>query len=121
MRPAVPILLGLLLVGTVTAACSTGPSVDAACDVDGVTEEVEHMVGEASMTLESIQTLQCSGEWAVAQVTVRGAVSEPEPAMFVFQGSDACWILKAPELVCGGGADAATIPADLAEVACPTG
>jgi hypothetical protein len=114
------IATGSLAVAGLITGCS-GDSVDSACDVQGVTSDVEHMVEESSMSLDSVDTLACSGDWAVAQLTVSGDGTEPEQVTFIFQNAGNGWILKAPEIVCLENGEVESIPEDLADLACATG
>ena len=102
----------------VMAACS-GPTVNASCDVEGVTAEVEHMVGESELAVKSLDALDCSGDWAVAQVTVTGKAEDK--ATFIFRRSEAGWIMKSPETACGADSSLEPIPSALTDVACPIG
>ncbi len=117
MARVVPIAVATAVV-LVVSGCS-GPQVDASCDVEGVTHDVEHMVEEAGLTSDSVDALQCSGDWAVAEVTVSGPTTEPSAEVFVFQRSEFGWILKAPELVCGADPGLESVPDDLRDSACP--
>lgn len=114
------VLTAILPIAALLTACS-GSSVDATCDVEGVTDEVGHMVQESSMTMDSLDDLQCSGDWAFARTTVSGGADGSTSATFLFERTEAGWILKAPELVCGNDAEVATIPADLVDAACASG
>jgi len=117
LSPPLPLAAALVTVAGLMAGCS-GSSVDASCDVEGVTHDVEHMVEEANLTADSIDRLQCSGDWAVAEVTVSGPDSDPVSESFVFQRSDAGWILKAPEVACDTAAGLESIPDDLRAGTC---
>lgn len=116
---ALPLAATALVVLALGTGCSAGPAVDASCDVDGVTKDVEHMLEEANLTADAIDGLQCSGDWAVAQVTVGGSDADPPQQTFVFQSTEFGWILKAPELACDTAAGLETIPDDLRDAACP--
>jgi hypothetical protein len=117
MNVPVP-LLSALAGAAVLSGCS-GPPVDASCDVPGVTAEVAHMVGESSLTLESIASLQCSGDWVVARASVSGDTAGSGQSTFILLRSEVGWVLKAPEVVCGTAVEARTIPDDLFDAACP--
>ena len=102
-----------------------------ACDEASVGDTLGHIVGEARMVVASIDSLDCSGDWAFASATLADAdasATEGEEGMVdVFLQRDGdIWVLKARETACGtispGGpmpADA-QVPADLWERACLT-
>lgn len=103
-----------------------------ACDEASVGDTLGHIVGEARMVVASIDSLDCSGDWAFASATLADAdasATEGEEGMvdvFLLQRDGDIWVLKARETACGtispGGpmpADA-QVPADLWELACLT-
>ncbi len=103
-----------------------------ACDEASVGDTLGHIVGEARMVVASIDSLDCSGDWAFASATLADAdasATEGEEGMvdvFLLQRDGDIWVLKARETACGtispGGpmpADA-QVPADLWERACLT-
>jgi hypothetical protein len=104
-------VLALLAVG-----CSS--SVDTACDVEGISHEIEHMVGESSLQLTSLDALKCSGAWAVATATVSGGGQADETSTFLFEKTDAGWFLKSPEIACGGDPGMETVAEALRQDAC---
>ena len=113
--------LALALVVLPVAGCG-GPSVDSACDVAGITDSVEHMVGEAGMTVDTVEELRCSGDWSVVRVSVseEGADTTTEER-FIFASTPLGWVLKAPEIVCGADAAGGTLPSELTELGCAEG
>ena len=117
LSPPLPLAATLVIAAGLMVGCS-GSAVDASCDVEGVTHDVEHMVEEANLTADSIDGLQCSGDWAVAQVTVSGGEGEPAAEVFVFQQTEFGWILKAPEVACDTAPGLESIPDGLRDVAC---
>ena len=104
------------------------------CDEASVGDTLGHIVGEARMVVASIDSLDCSGDWAFASATLADADADA-PAqegtegivdVFLLQRDGDIWVLKARETACGtvspGGprpADA-QVPADLWERACLT-
>jgi hypothetical protein len=117
-RGTVALTAAAVTFASVVTGCA-GPSVDASCDVEGVTHDVEHMVEEAGLVADSIDELRCSGDWSVTTVTVSGPTSEPVEERFIFLRTDAGWVLKAPEVACDDSAGLETLPADLRAGACP--
>lgn len=104
----------MLVVVPALAACG-GSSIDSTCEVDSLTHEVEHMVGESDLTVASVDSVRCDSDWAVVGVTVSGDAGSTET--FVFRKVADSWVLKAPEVACEGGSEA--IPESLAEGVCP--
>jgi hypothetical protein len=117
MTPTSKLATGTVALALLLAGCS-GNSVDSRCDVTGITADVEHILEESSMSITSLDTLRCSGDWAVAQLMVGDNSAKPEQTTLVFQNSDAGWILKAPEVACTRSSQFASIPDDLADLAC---
>lgn len=132
----------LLLAGCSAASDSGHSSGDesghaasgSACDEASVGDTLGHIVGEARMVVASIDSLDCSGDWAFATASLADAdadapASEGAEGMvdvFLLQRDGDIWVLKARETACGavspGGprpADA-QVPADLWELACLT-
>ncbi len=132
----------LLLAGCSAASDSGHSSGDesghaasgSACDEASVGDTLGHIVGEARMVVASIDSLDCSGDWAFASATLADAdadasAMEGEVGMvdvFLLQRDGDIWVLKARETACGtispGGpmpADA-QVPADIWERACLT-
>lgn len=89
-------------------------AVDSACEVDALTAEAEHIVGEAQLTVSSVDAIACTGPWAVVDVTVAGTDDSTET--FVFRKVGESWVLKAPEVACVEGGD--RIPEPLAGEVC---
>lgn len=83
------------------SACS-GSGVDASCDVEGVSHEVEHILDESKLELTSLGSLKCAGTWAFARATVSGEGQSPQEQTFLFKKTETGWFLKAPEIACGG-------------------
>lgn len=115
MRSA-PMLLTALLVAPL-AACSGGPSVDASCDVDGITHEIEHILSEAGAELGGLESLACDSDWAYTSTQVLTGDQETTDS-FLLRGTDMGWILTSPEEACSPGTPFA-IPEALRETACP--
>ncbi len=113
----IPLAISMVAAATLVSGCS-GTSVDASCDVEGVTHEVEHILDEAQLTVDSFDTLQCSGDWAVAQVAVSGTDTAPAQQTIVFQQSEFGWILKTPEIACVAEEGLESIPDELRALAC---
>jgi hypothetical protein len=99
------------------SGCSAS-AVDSSCDVAGISQEVEHMVGESHLEMAALDTLQCSGAWALAKATVAGTGQSPQTLTFVFKRSDSGWFLKAPEIVCGRDPGMETVAEELKADAC---
>ncbi len=112
----VPVVLSTFLLAGLMSACSA-PANESACDAAAVTDEIEHMVGEAQQEVGSVDELTCSGDWAVVVATVGGAGASLAPQTFVLRRGDVGWVLKSPEIACEAGTD--PIPDDLAAIVCP--
>lgn len=132
----------LLLAGCSAASDSGHSSGDesghaasgSACDEASVGDTLGHIVGEARMVVASIDSLDCSGDWAFATASLADAdadapASEGAEGMvdvFLLQRDGDIWVLKARETACGtvspGGPrpSDAQVPADLWELACLT-
>jgi hypothetical protein len=108
---------GPLVLITLVAGCS-GSSIDSSCDVDGITQEIEHMVGESQLELTSLDSLRCSGSWAWARASVSGSGMASEESGFLFAQTEAGWSLKSPEIACGADPGLATVPEELKADAC---
>ncbi|MBU6277873.1 MAG: hypothetical protein KGN78_01380 [Actinomycetales bacterium] len=116
---------GLVLLGILAATatgCSETPG-GADCDVVGLEHEIDHIVGEAGLELESLGDVSCVDNWALVQATVGapGIPSASEP--YLFARSEGMWVLKAPETACGTVVDDnrpadAEIPEGLWEQTC---
>ena len=111
------LVLAALPVAAVLTGCG-GPSVDASCDVDGITHEVEHILSEAGAELGSLDSLTCDSDWAVATTTIVTG-SEESTDSFLLRGTDMGWILTSPEEACSPGTPFA-VPENLRSTACPT-
>lgn len=80
------------------------------------------------MVVASIDSLECSGDWASVSATVAGRDegSQPFAEVFLLQRDGDIWVLKARETACGtfsaGGPRPtdAEVPADLWEAVCLT-
>lgn len=98
-------------------ACST-ESVSGDCDAVGVEHEIDHMVSEAGLRIESLDDIVCAGTWAYARATVVGAGAGSSTDDYLFQRDSGMWILRDPMSACGTVVSAqppldATVPADL--------
>lgn len=109
-------MLALPLMAAALTACGSEESVDASCDVDGVTHEIEHILSEADAQLGEITTLSCADDWAYATVQVVEPAGERGES-FLLRGSDMGWILSSPMDACIEGGPI-TIPDALREAAC---
>lgn len=128
---------GIALLGGCSAASESGHAAGdesghaasgSGCDEASVGDTLGHIVGEARMVVASIDSLDCSGDWAFASATLASADEGGEGMVdaFLLQRDGDIWVLKARETSCGtvspGGprpADA-QVPADLWERACQT-
>ena len=103
-------------------------AIGSACDESSVGDTLGHIVGEARMVVASIDSLDCSGDWAFASATLADAdadasATEGEEGMvdvFLLQRDGDIWVLKARETACGPMPADAQVPADLWERACLT-
>lgn len=117
MRTHALLTLGALpLVLAGVSACSSGSAVDASCDVDGVTDEIEHILSEADGELGAIESIRCDEGWAYATVTVVEPTREVSES-FLLRGTDMGWILSSTADACVEGGPI-SIPEALREVAC---
>jgi len=96
------VLAGVALATLVLSGCSgSSTPVDASCDSDTLRSTFEMILHDSETTIVSVDSVECSGEWAVLNVTLTGdgASGTSEPSLFQRVGAD--WVLKAPESVCG--------------------
>lgn len=112
-----PMILATLPLVAALAACG-GESVDASCDVDGITHEVEHILSEAGAELGSLDSLTCDADWAFTTTTIVTNGQESADS-FLLRGTDMGWILTSPEEACSPGTPFA-IPEGLRATACAT-
>lgn len=89
-----------LLLGTSITACST-ESASGGCDDVGVEHEIDHMVSESGMRIESLDEIQCAGNWAYARATVVGGGAGSSTDDYLFQRDSGMWILRDPMSACG--------------------
>lgn len=120
MRSSVGLVAPLALVGMSLTGCG-GSAVDASCPVDELTHEVEHMVAESYLTVDSVDELKCSGDWATVTATLSGDAAGARSDTLLFRKGGGIWVLKSPELVCDPAADEEAITGDLAADVCGTG
>ena len=95
-------LAGVAVTALVLSGCSgTSAPIDASCDAETLRSTFEMILHDSDMTLTSVDSVECSGEWAVVHATLTGdgASGVSEPSIFERVGAD--WVLKAPEGVCG--------------------
>lgn len=95
-------LAGVAVAALVLSGCSgSSTPVDASCDTEALRSTFDMILHDSETTLTSIDSIECSGEWAVvfATLTGDGASGVSEPSLFQRVGAD--WVLKAPESVCG--------------------
>jgi hypothetical protein len=114
VRPALVTLA--VLAGALTTACS-GSAVDASCDVDGITHEVEHILSEAGAELDGLESLACDSDWAYTSTRVLTG-EQATTDSFLLRSTGDGWILTSPEEACSPGTPFA-IPEALRETACP--
>lgn len=110
-----PVLLCAGLVAWPLSACSA-PSAGVPCDVEAVTDEVEHVVAESGQEVTAVDEITCSGDWAVAVADVAGASASGAPQTFILRRGEVGWVLKSAATACEPGANA--IPADLGARVC---
>lgn len=120
--------LALVIVGSalLLAGCgsSDDPAATATCDQASLQSAIESILHESASTFDSLDQLECSGDWALVKATITEEAAAPRQEIFVFARSGENWILKAPEIVCGSPTaddsrpDDAEIPADLWPQAC---
>jgi outer membrane murein-binding lipoprotein Lpp len=96
------VLAGVAVAALVLSGCSgTSAQPDASCDSDTLRSTFEMILHDSEITLASVDSVECSGNWAVVKATLTGeglsGVSEPS----IFERVGADWVLKAPENVCG--------------------
>jgi outer membrane murein-binding lipoprotein Lpp len=96
------VLAGVAVATLVLSGCSgSSTPVDASCDSDTLRSTFEMILHDSEITLASVDSVECSGSWAVVKATLTGeglsGVSEPS----IFERVGADWVLKAPENVCG--------------------
>ncbi len=115
MRSALMLLTALLVAPL--AACSSGPAVDASCDVDGITHEIEHILSEAGAELAGLESVACDSNWSYTSTRVLTGEQETTDS-FLLRGTDMGWILTSPEEACSPGTPFA-IPEALRPTACP--
>ena len=109
--------LTALLLAIPLAGCSDD-AVDASCDVDGLTHEAEHMVGEAGLTVSATEELSCDGDWATVLVGVTDDLGQESTERFVFARVDEVgWVMKSAADACAGDG-AGFLPAGLRDQAC---
>jgi len=114
IRPAALAISGLIVGAGLTGCSAAG--VDATCDVDGVTDEVHHILSDSDGEMGDLLTLNCADDWAVASVAVTRA-SGDQAESFVFRGSDIGWILTSPVDACAADGPLAA-PAALQDEVC---
>jgi hypothetical protein len=114
----VALLAVVAIAGTASLTGCSGTAIDSSCDVEAITDEVEHMVGESHLSLTSLDSLACSGSWALARATVSGDGQSAQPSTFLFEKSDSGWFLRSPEIACGGDPGLPSVPEDLRGDAC---
>lgn len=96
-RRAALVLALMPLAGMVTA-CG-GASVDAACDVAGVTDEIEHILSDSDAELGETLSLTCAQDWSTATVVVIAPDGDTEET-FVLRGLEGDWVLTSPVEAC---------------------
>lgn len=89
----------IALLGLGLAGCGSSSSVDASCDVDGVNEEIAHIVSESGATIGAVESMRCEEGWAYATVTVVEPAGEASQ-VFLLRGTDLGWILTSPADSC---------------------
>jgi len=95
-------LAGVAVAALLLAGCSgSSTHTDASCDSETLRSTFEMILHDSDLSLASVDSVECSGEWAVVHATLSGdgATDASEPSIFERVGAD--WVLKAPEGVCG--------------------
>lgn len=95
-------LAGVAVAALMLSGCSgSSAQPDASCDSETLRSTFEMILHDSDMTLASVESVECSAQWALvfATLTGEGASGESEPSIFERVGAD--WVLKAPENVCG--------------------
>lgn len=95
-------LAGVAVAALMLSGCSGSSSQpDASCDSETLRSTFEMILHDSDLTLASVESVECSGDWAVVHATLSGdgASGASEPSIFERVGAD--WVLKAPENVCG--------------------
>jgi|GEM_PF-2293139 len=101
LRGTVWVLSGTLMFGAGLAGCASSPAAQGPCTKPAFTETVTSIVAQSSISLTSIDSVQCSDGWAVVMATLQGGSHSGVSQPMIFQWSDQTWVLKTPETVCG--------------------
>lgn len=107
------VLAGVAVAALMLSGCSgSSAQTDASCDSDTLRSTFEMILHDSDLTLASVDSVECSGEWSVMHATLSGdgASGASEPSIFERVGAD--WVLKAPEVVCGTFAPGDSRPGD---------
>ncbi len=110
-------MIRALFVSAATVAAFTltgcgGSAVDASCDLDGITDEVGHMLEEAYLTVTEVTSVRCSGAWATATVQAEDEQGAPSTEEFLFEQVDGVgWVMRSAPDACLG-----TLPQELRDI-----
>ena len=89
----------LLLAPSILTACAA-PAVDTACDLTDARHEIEHIVSESGLGIDSVDVATCADSWTYVVATINGPGSEPSSDRFLFREDTDMLVLMAPESVC---------------------
>ena len=89
----------LLLASSMLTACGA-PAVDTACDLTDARHEIEHIVSESGLGIDSVDVATCADSWTYVVATINGPGSEPSSDRFLFREDTDMLVLMAPESVC---------------------
>lgn len=89
----------LLLAPSILTACAA-PAVDTACDLTDARHEIEHIVSESGLGIDSVDVATCADSWTYVVATINGPGSEPSSDRFLFRQDTDMLVLMAPESVC---------------------
>ena len=93
------ITVSLFLASSMLSACGA-PAVDTACDLTDARHEIEHIVSESGLGIDSVDVATCADSWTYVVATINGPGSEPSSDRFLFREDTDMLVLMAPESVC---------------------
>jgi len=116
----------IAVLGAGLTACSSSatPAANPDCTEKALGATLEMIMHESEQAVDSLDSVTCSGDFALVQATISGGGSTQIGDQWIFEYSEGDWILKGPELVCGTFAPGAArpsdalVPEDLWEQAC---
>jgi len=91
--------VSLFLASSMLTACGA-PAVDTACDLTDARHEIEHIVSESGLGIDSVDVATCADSWTYVVATINGPGSEPSSDRFLFREDTDMLVLMAPESVC---------------------